>query len=834
MTWQARRGTETHRAGRAVASFDADQIRRDNPLAEYLAKRGVVLRKNGQEWTGCCPFHAEDTPSFTVYPGRNGHQQFHCFGCDAKGDVIGFVERWDSTDFKGACEILGGEREATVGLKPAPPAAPAVDIYAAWTARLPGEDAPPIESGERTPMIVNPKRPDRPSPRYTPTAVYPYRMSDGRLIGYVLRVEIKGRKLTPLILWCQHAETGELTWCHRPFTGPRRLYNLPAFAARPDAQVLVVEGEKCADAAARLLPKAVATTWQGGGKAVGKSDWSPVRGRDVLIWPDNDAEGLKAAQEAGRLASEAGAARVRIIDPPQDAAPVGWDIADAEAEGWDKARVLAYAKARARPWRDAPDTTTTEPPAATSEERRSDEPPPEQRGERKTETKPALKPLSQEKAEEDPQRKAANVVPIRKVRDNSDDWMRHLELDQNNRPIPKIMTNIVGYLQHHPAMVGVIAKDVFANQIVLTKRPPWDKSPGEWQPRQIIDADAVAAVKWLDRPGMKTGVANVNAAITLVAEENKYDPALEYFEALKWDGIPRLHTGPDGRSFLERYMGAKPTSSGIERAFGMRWLISAVSRNLTEERAGEKVDTMLVLEGRQGMMKSTALEVLATLGKHRFFTSGVNDIASKDGIMQMQGSVIVEFDELSAINKADTETIKGFLSRRVDKIRLPYERQPVNLPRRFVCAGTMNPRGLGYLKDPTGARRFWPVFVQQPADIEALAADRDQLWAEAVHLYRIGEPWWLQGDEVAHAEVEQRKRFQADPWADLLDEWLATVVGPITVSTAFRMLNVPMHLRTDAAQQRILGHLVANGYVRTVKKHGNGKLTVFVKADAHG
>lgn len=818
-----------------MPSFDADTVRRDNPLSEYLPRRGIRLTVNGAEWGGCCPFHAENTPSFTVYRGRKGTQEFHCFGCDAKGDVIDFVQRFDSVGFTEACEILGGTRaEVRRDAAPVPAPAERTDIYAAWVAKLPPASAPQIVAGKRTGPIVNPKRPDRPPPQYTPKSVYPYRLSNGQVIGYVLRVEIRGRKITPLILWCENTETGEVSWCHRPFTGPRRLYNLPAFAERPDAQVLVVEGEKCAEAAKRLLPGVIATCWQGGGKAAGKSDWSPARGREVLIWPDNDPEGVAAAQEVARLCHAAGAQRIRIIEPPGDEQKKGWDIADAEEAGWSRTDVLRFARAGAQDW-TAPEAEQPMPVAAAA-------PPPERPAKRAP--RAALKQVTQEKIQAEPDERPDNVVPLRAIQADPTDyeggvhWRAYLELDGQDRPKPKLMTNYVTFLQRHPMMRGVLTKNAFTAQTIIAKRPAWDRGQGEWRPRKLTDNDVTLAMTWLERAGLTPTHTNTGTAIMAAAEATKIDPIRDYFTGLKWDGQPRLQ-GINGHApWLTTYMGVKPTKNEIERAFGMRWMIAAVARNLSERPDGEKVDNMLVLEGEQSRLKSTALEVLATINSERYFTSGISDVTSKDGIMLMQGNIIIEMDELVAISKADTEVVKSFLSRKIDSTRLPYGKTVTDLPRRFVLAGTMNPRGRGYLKDPTGARRFWPVYVSQSTDIPALTRDRDQLWAEAVHLYRAGVPWWLQGDEVEHAATEQRKRFQADAWAGPIDNFLETRVGKyadvVTLSEIFVALSIPTHMQDGSKAERVISHLIANGWIKFTQISGRRRIDAFRRPETNG
>ena len=140
--------------------------------------------------------------------------------------------------------------------------------------------------------------------------------------------------------YCRPEGDGVAEWRWQALEKPRPLYRLDALAAHPDAPVIVVEGEKAADAAQRLLPDLVATTSSGGCKAAAKANWSPLRGRRIVIWPDADSEGAEYARSVARLVHAADAQSVAIMEVPTVAAK-GWDAADAEAEGWDTAKVMA-------------------------------------------------------------------------------------------------------------------------------------------------------------------------------------------------------------------------------------------------------------------------------------------------------------------------------------------------------------------------------------------------------------------------------------------------------------------------------------------------------------
>ena len=220
--------------------------------------------------------------------------------------------------------------------------------------------------------------------------------------------------------------------------------------------------------------------------------------------------------------------------------------------------------------------------------------------------------------------------------------------------------------------------------------------------------------------------------------------------------MPRIET------WACRYLGAEDTA--FNRSVGALWLISAVARIF---RPGVKADHMLVLEGPQGARKSTALKILAG---EDWFTDELPDLGSKDAAMHMQGVWIIEIAELDAIGKAEVSRIKAFLTRTTDRFRPPYGRYTIEVPRQCVFAGTVNPDT--YLRDETGNRRFWPVRCGT-IDIDALARDRDQLWAEAVARFRAGAIWWLDTPElIAAATAEQEKRYQADAWDDLIANWI--------------------------------------------------------------
>jgi predicted P-loop ATPase len=174
---------------------------------------------------------------------------------------------------------------------------------------------------------------------------------------------------------------------------------------------------------------------------------------------------------------------------------------------------------------------------------------------------------------------------------------------------------------------------------------------------------------------------------------------------------------------------------------------------------------MLVLEGPQGIGKSTALRALAG----EFFSDVPLDASSKDTLLYIHGPWIVEWSELAGLGKREAEAVKSFLSRRIDRYRPPYGKAAIEIPRRCVFVGSTNE--YQYLNDASGNRRFWPIRVGE-LDIGAIERDRAPIWAEAKHLYHTGSPWWLDPDGEGLAQEQQSLRHEADPWQNAIETFL--------------------------------------------------------------
>lgn len=339
-------------------------------------------------------------------------------------------------------------------------------------------------------------------------------------------------------------------------------------------------------------------------------------------------------------------------------------------------------------------------------------------------------------------------------------WRNGLILNDKGAP-RALLANALLALREAPEWQGVLARDAFNLSTIATAPPPFEQGRNDFSEREWTGRDDTLTAAWLQEQGIAVSPDTAGQAVETVASEHSFHPVRDYLNGLSWDGEFRIG------QWLESYLGAHVGDDGERReyvsAVGERFLISAVARIM---QPGCKADHALILEGPQGARKSTALQTLA----EPWFTDEIADLGSKDAALQMQGAWLIELSELDSLSRAEVSRVKSFITRTTDRFRPPYGRRVVTSPRQCVFAGTVNDDA--YLRDATGNRRFWPVRCGT-INVEALARDRDQLWAEAVANYHAGEPWWLDRADLQDAAgAEQQARYATDALDDVVADYV--------------------------------------------------------------
>lgn len=336
------------------------------------------------------------------------------------------------------------------------------------------------------------------------------------------------------------------------------------------------------------------------------------------------------------------------------------------------------------------------------------------------------------------------------------DWMSRLRREKSGI-LMNSLGNLLLILNNDDALKG-IRYNSLANQI-YGENLPWERPHLPWR-----DADTAQLVAYVDKRYGTFSARNYELALTKVADDRAYHPIREYLSSLSpWDGVPRMDT------LLIDYLGAE--DSPYTRAVTRKTLVAAVARILNP---GTKHDSILVLNGKQGIGKST---LFSRLGRQWYSDSlSISDMKDKTAPEKLQGYWILELGELAGIKKMDVETVKSFITRIDDKYRPSYGRAVESHPRQCVIVGTTNNDG-GFLRDITGNRRFWPVRVSGEGKYQAWdLTDIDQIWAETLVKYSDGEELFLKGEIAVAAFAEQRDAMENDDREGLVAEYLDTLL----------------------------------------------------------
>jgi len=571
----------------------------------------------------------------------------------------------------------------------------------------------------------------------SPSKVSEYRSAGGGLCFYIaLYIFDDGKKAPTPWSWSGKQEK----WVKKAWTKNRPIYGGELLEKHPNKPVAIVEGEKCRDAFLKEfgIKYYIPISWQGGSKAWSRTDWKALKGRKILIWPDQDMKKAKtdgqsgvqkgemlpyndqpgpkcAAALANHLDNEMKAAEVKIIRVNGSSDKDGWDCADAIEEGWTWNQVLQWGK-------------------------------------------PRIEHFSYK----------VKDVQVHVDPDDDEDLSRltscfavwdalGLEVSKQGSPVKSLLNACLALRGWKPTQ-----KSIWYDEFHDKTYTDWGGDKREWG-----DFDTLRITRYLqDVLKLPFNDELVSKAVKLHASDYPRNEPLDWLKSLKWDGTARLE-----ELFV---VGFGATASAYSMAASKNFMMSMAARIA---RPGCKVDTMVILEGRQGLFKSTALEYIGGA----WYSESSESVNSKDFFMTLQGKLVIEIGEMDTFNRAEATRIKQIISCRTDRFRRPYAREAQDYPRRCVFVGTTNDDH--YLRDDTGGRRFWPIECTM-IDLDWIKANRDQLFAEAYDALNKGGTWWeMPGQE---AEAQQEERRQVDPWQEFISDWLdkRNPSDPLTANSA--------------------------------------------------
>jgi len=344
--------------------------------------------------------------------------------------------------------------------------------------------------------------------------------------------------------------------------------------------------------------------------------------------------------------------------------------------------------------------------------------------------------------------------------DEDADWQKRLEYEPRSTVLKNNLHNITLILQNDPNLQALVFNQQL-DGMEIKGRVPWNHPSKYWR-----DADDAQLISYIDSNYGTFSQRNYQIAVAKVTDDRSYHPIREYLESLpKWDKVPRVD------ALLIDYLGADDNL--YVRAVTRKTLCAAISR---VQNPGCKFDSMLVLNGPQGVGKSTLISKLAG----EWFSDSLNlgDTKDKTAAEKLQGYWILEIGELAGLRKAEVETLRSFLSRQNDIYRAAFGKRATPHQRQCIFFGTTNAES-GYLRDTTGNRRFWPVKTPgggSKHSWQITAEEIQQIWAEALVYVKAGEKLYLDSSMEQLAKVEQRDAMESDEREGLVREYLDTLL----------------------------------------------------------
>ena len=337
-----------------------------------------------------------------------------------------------------------------------------------------------------------------------------------------------------------------------------------------------------------------------------------------------------------------------------------------------------------------------------------------------------------------------------------DAWKKQLQYEKKSMELKNNLHNLMLILENDENLKGIVFNQL-ADGMEIRGKVPWPHPAKFWR-----DADDAQLICYVDAAYGTFSARNYDIAVTKAVDDRSYHPIREFFETIPdWDGVERADT------LLIDYLGAEDTP--YVRAVTRKELCAAYCRVY---HPGIKFDSMIVLNGDQGIGKST---LIAKLGGEWYSDSlNLSDMNDKTAAEKLQGYWIMEIGELAGMRKADLDKVKAFISRQDDKYRASFGRRVTPHPRQCVFFGTTNSQN-GYLRDITGNRRYWNVKVPGNGKYKPWDMDADtvkQVWAEVMVYAKAGEKLYLPPELEAYAKEEQRAAMERDDREGLVQEYL--------------------------------------------------------------
>lgn len=607
-----------------------------------------------------------------------------------------------------------------------------------------------------------------------PKYIHEYRDRAGKITAYAIRYDLPGGKKH--FSQCHYDESGTLVYKAPP--APRTLYKLDQILKHPDLPVLICEGEKSADAAQKIVGNNyITTTSMGGSQAFKKTNWNELANRSVLIWPDNDEAGIKYGVEVAKLLFHI-VKTLKVLQIEKDKKlPESWDAADVPDWNYDQLKKWAasivlplkpLAGAETKALQSTSDPSKTNPDVSAPV--RPEVLDPEIKNEIQVSQKSELN--------------AYDAIEKYNL------WVT-LNLQCNNKREPfSNDLNVYLILRNSPIYQDKFRHDEF-KQLSYYGSRIYDQN--KHTASLLIEIQQAFLMP-------KINITHVKNAVTRIIQENTFNSFQDFIDSKTWDGVNRID------DFFIKYFGSHDTqyTKDVSRNF---WL-GLVRRGL---QPGIKFDNMVILEGKQGLKKSSALKLIA----NQFYDSTGEDPSNKDFYLKLKGRVLVEVEELDSFRKSEATTLKKLLSTSSDNYRKPYAAESTDNPRTCIFVGTTNRND--YLSDSTGNRRYWPIECRE-IDMVQLSQDLDNLWAEAAIRAKSDETHWLVSEEHLESIYDNRTNFDRDE-SGINDAWFSDVEFVAKLGSTFNItefltgrLNIELSKVTQKETRRVAAILKTLGF----------------------